>query len=250
MTKKITLFLPALLICTSSILQAAALADDTASNAPYADGWQSSDNGGSGFGAWTLSTGGSGGHYIGTTGEGATSFGLFSGGNASGDFSTASRSLTGGALTAGQTFSIDLGNTGVDPTDPGEVGINLTDGGVAVWTLQFIGGGTDWVINDGGSNFGSGQGFAASTSLSLAFTYEGGSDYSYTFGSGSGSSFTATNTISGIDGFELFSSQQGSGENFGANDMIVIPEPSSIIMLGLTGLAAGGMTLLKRRTRS
>lgn len=226
---------------------AANVASDNASNAAYSDGWQTNDNGGTGFGAWTLSTGGSGGHYIGTTGQGTDSFGLFSGGNASGDFATATRSLTGGALTSGQSITIDLGNTGVDSTDPGEIGINLTDGGATVWTLQFIGGGTDWVINDGGSNFGSGQGFVSSSSITFTFTYEGGSNYSYTFGSGSGSNFTATNSISGIDGFELFSAQQGSGENFGANNISVVPEPSTYAMIG--GVLVLAFAFLRRQRR-
>lgn len=218
----------------------ATLASDSAADSVYADGWDNGDNGGSGFGSWTLNAGGGGGDYIGGTGQGNPSFGLFAGGTAAGDFSTATRSFTGGALTTGQTFSIDLGNTGVSAG--GQIGLNLQDGGVTVFELKFIGGGANWQLNDGGSDFSSGQGFAANTSLNFSFTYEGGSTYSYSFGSGSGTSFVASNTISGIDGFELYSSRQGSGENFGSNNMEIVPEPA-IALLGSLGL----LGLLRRR---
>lgn len=39
------------------------------------------------------------------------------------------------------------------------------------------------------------------------------------------------------------------GSNY-SSSFTVIPEPSSIIMLGLTGVAAGGLALIKRRKRS
>jgi len=228
---------------TLASASAATLAADNASDTDYSDGWSSADNGGSGFGSWTLNAGGGGGRYIGATGQGASpSFGLFSGGNNAGDFSTATRGFTGGALSTGQTFTIDLGNTGVDLGAPGQIGLNLQDGGVTVFALKFIGGGTNWLLNDGGSDFSAGQGFAADTSLSFSFTYEGGSSYSYEFGSGSGTSFIASNTISGIDGFELYSSRQGGGENFGSNNIAIVPEPT-VALLGSLGVIG----LLRRR---
>lgn len=235
----------ALLLSLAALTPAfsATTAIDNASASDYSDGWQSGDNGGSGFGEWALNAGGGGGAYIGGTGQGASpSFGLFASSSDVGAFSTATRGFTGGALSAGQTFSIDLGNTGVDLGAPGQVGINLQDGGVTVFELKFIGGNTNWLLNDGGSDFSAGQGFAANTSLTFSFTYEGGSTYSYSFGSGSGSNFVASSTISGIDGFELYSSRQGGSENFGANNISIVPEPS-ITLLGSLGI----LGLLRRR---
>ena len=218
-------------LLTAATAFAANTADDIASNAPYADGWQTADNGGSGLGAWTLNSGGLGGHFIGATGEGPDpSFGLFAGatGGSGTNFATAVRSFTGGALTSGQTFSIDLGHTA---TNDGTIGLNLRDGGSNVVSLTHESGELNWELNDGGSDFSSGQAFAADTELSFSFTYEGGSSYSYTFGGGSGSNFTASNTISGIDGFELFSTEQGGGQNLGANDVSVVPEPGTFALL-------------------
>ena len=221
------------------------LASDQASNyGPPA--WNAGSNEGSGFGAWSFSTSGSGGSFLGGTGEGNPSFGVFAGGNGGGDLSSASRSFTGGALTAGQSFEIDLGHTtDIDSGVPGEVGLNLTDGGTTVFTLKFVGGQSNWLLNDGGTDFGAGQAYDANTSIAFSFTYEGSNDYSYTFGTGSGSNINAVNTISGIDGFKLFSNNQGGGENFGADNPSVVPEPSSYALLfGLAGLT---FAMVRRR---
>lgn len=223
----------------------ATVATDTASDATYTPAWDSTDNGGTGFGTWTLATTGTGGSYIGGTGQGGTSFGLFSGTSGT---STAERPFTG-SLLAGQTFSVDLGHT-TNIANGNDIGLLLLDGGATVFTLKFVGGQANWLLNDGGTDFGSGQAYSANTSISFSFTYEGSNDYSYTFGTGAGSNFTATNIISGIDGVRFFNNNQGDGENLGFNNLSVIPETSSIAMLGLTGLAAGMIALLKRRKRA
>lgn len=236
--KSVKYFAYAAIAITSHAAMAANVAIDSASNSAYGDGWQNGDNGGSGFGAWTLNATGSGGTYVGTTGQGNPSFGLFSGLSGT---ATASRLFTGGALGVGQTFSINLGHTANIATN-NDIGLLLTDGGITVFTLKFFGGGTDWLLNDGGLDFGSGQAYAPNTSLAFSFTYEGSNKYSYTFGTGSGTSFTATSDISGIDGFTLFNNNQGSGENLGANNMAIIPEPSAALLSGL-----GALALLRRR---
>lgn len=213
---------------------------DNAGNAPYADGWTTGDNGGTGFGAWTLTSAGGGGSFIGGTGQGASpSFGLFGG---AGGSSSADRPFTG-ALTAGQTFSIDLGNTATVATG-GEIGLNLTSGGVVKFTLKFVGGGSSWQLNDGGTDFGSGQSFAANTNLHFTLTYVGLNTYSYTFGLGSGTNFTSTN-VNSIDGLRLFSNLQGAGENFGANNLAIVPEPVTVLLVGPALL--GGMFFIRRR---
>lgn len=235
--KKTICFLIGGLVVVSSA-SAASVAFDSASDGAYSLGWNNGDNGGSGFGAWTLSSTGNGGRYLGGTGQGNPSFGLFSGVSGT---SAAARSFNGGPLTVGQTFSVDLGHTATISTG-NEIGISLTAGGSAVFTLKFVGGQANWLLNDGGSDFGSDQAYAANTSISFSFTYEGGDDYSYSFGTGSGSNFTASNTISGIDGFTIFNNNQGNNENFGVNNLSVVPEPS-VALLG----AIGALGLLRRR---
>jgi len=225
---------------------AASAASDTASDAAYAPTWADADNGGTGFGAWTLATTGDGGTYIGGTGQGPDSFGFF----ANDGTSTAARDFTGGALSVGDTFSVDLGHTtgiasGID------IGINLLDDTSTVFTLKFVGDQSDWLLNDGGTDFGAGQAYAADISISFTFTYEGGvgnNSYSYTFGTGgtgSGTSFTATSTLSNITGFQLFNNGQGAGENFGANNLSVVPEPGTFALIaGIFGMV---FVAMKRR---
>ncbi len=219
------------------------IAEDSASN--YND-WTGdpSLNEGFGFAPWTFDQSGSAGRYIGGTAIGDPSFGLFS--NGVGAFSSAFR-VFDNPLGVGDTFSVDIGHT---PTINGEVGLNLINNGTIVFTLKFVGGDENWSINDGGADFGAGQAYAANTSLTFSFTYNGGNSYSYTFGSGSGNNFTATSDISSINEVGFYSVNQGADQNFGINNLAVIPEPSSIIMMGLAGLAAGGFTVLKRRKQS
>jgi hypothetical protein len=230
-------------IALSSGAFAANPANDNASTANYPGGaWATGDNGGVGFGNWTITTNSTAGSYIGGTALSDPSFGIFSEGAG---FITAYRPFTGGALLAGESFSVDLANT---VTIDGEIGLQLMDGAAARWTLKFVGGGGDWQLNDGGSDFGSGQAYAANTALSLSFTYNGGSSYSYTFGTGSGNNFIATADISNINGVQFFSANQGAGQNMGFNNLEVVPEPSTYALLALS--AAGlGAHLIRRRRR-
>ena len=79
--------------------------------------------------------------------------------------------------------------------------------------------------NNGGSDFNANQGWAANTSLTFTYTYDddNSSDtYSYTFGSGSGNNHNATNDISTIAGFQIFSNSHGGGNNFGFNNISVV----------------------------
>jgi hypothetical protein len=204
--------------------------------------WGGGTNEGFGFGAWSLSSTGNGGSYFGNVGDGAIdpAFAIFSP-NAS-STSTVSRTFNS-ALTAGDTFSFELAHS---PTIEGEIGFQLVNDGDVAITWKFVGGGTGWLMNDGGSDFGAGQAYAANQVLEFSFTYLGGSNYSYTFGSGSGSNFSAQNVINQINEFRFYSNHQGDGQNFGVDALLIIPEPSSILMVGLAGLAAGMMLRRKR----
>ena len=178
--------------------------------------WTDGSNLGTGFGSWTLTkSANNSGRYIGDSGQGLNSFALFSEFN--GNFSAAERSLSSD-LKKGETISVNLGHTA---TINGEVFLQLLDDGVAVFTLKFAGGDDRWRINDGGSDFDSGQLYSALSSLAFTFSYNDDGTYSYTFGTGSGNNFNAANTISGINSIKFQSTNQGGGQNFGFNNLSI-----------------------------
>jgi hypothetical protein len=112
----------------SSSASYAGLASDHAANAAYADGWQTGDNGGVGFMPWSLSFSGLAGalqqpapHFIDTAPAlpanslGAPAFGLTtSARRLLSDTSEASRRFSA-ALAVGETFSIDLDGSALNP---------------------------------------------------------------------------------------------------------------------------------------
>lgn len=222
-------------------------ASDNASTANYPGGtWNTGSNGGSGFGNWTLTStpaAGFSGSYIGGTALGSTTFGIYSGNDAAATM-LAYRPFTGGGLTNGQSFSVSLANT---TTINGQIGLSLMSGASARWTLKFIGGGTEWQLNDGGSDFGSGQAYAANTPLAFTFTYNGGSSYSYSFGTGSGNNYNASADITNLDGVQFFSVNQGADQNLGFNNISVVPEPSTYALLALSAVGFGGYVVRRRR---
>lgn len=246
MLKKFTLGIVCLGL-SAVALHAAAPAGDNAANYGSTANWTVGSNLGFGFAAWGI-TDGDGGHYIGGTGLGANTFGLFN------TFSTTTtevfRGLTGGALSAGQTFSIDLGFTPfvANQTAGASVGIDLRSGGTTVIELQTNGAG-NWTLNDGGSNFSAGAVATANTPYHFSFTFNGGSSYSFTLtGSPGGSNFTATSGLIGnIDNIRLFNFNQGAGANFGFDNLAVVPEPTTLSLLA--GPAILGAWFFVRRRR-
>jgi len=213
---------------------------DTSSNYANTAAWTTGSNGGTGFGAWTL-TDGDGGHYIGSTGLGSSTFGLFN------TFSTtttdAVRPLTGGFLSPGQTFSIDLGFTTFAAS--GAVGLNFHSG--TTESLTLFTDGANWMLNDGGSPFGIGTA-TANTPYHFTLTYNGGNSYSFTLtGALPGNNFTATNNLTGIDNIRYFDFNQGGGANFGFDNMAVVPEPSTLALLAGPMLLGGWFFVRRRR---
>ncbi|WP_370390786.1 T9SS type A sorting domain-containing protein [uncultured Winogradskyella sp.] len=187
------------------------LATDDASNYPGGT-WNTTTNGGNGFGSWSFISSGTGGRYIGGTGLSTLSFGINS---ENGGLYAAERAFNR-AMQPGDTFSVNVGHT---TTINGEIFIQFLDGSTPVFTLKFVSGGSDWQINDGGSDFGSGQAYDDFASIAFTFTYEGGNNYSYTFGTGSGSNFTASSNISNITSVKFQSTNQGALQNFGFDDL-------------------------------
>lgn len=249
MTKLLSCLLTGSLVAGASF--AANLAFDSALHPVYSDGWQTGDNGGYGFSAWTITVGQNppysyAGTFIGDpalagiSGMPNPSFGLYANPNLPGTFVTADRSLTGGGLSVGQTFRF-LWGVNWDSAGVGNKGFNLYVGGIngtQVVNVN-IGGTQDIFFN--GVNVGFGYGTQA---MLWEFTMTDPTTLSVTANDRDGSgTFTTNITVTaGIDAFRLYMDRMvdnsGNREPF-FNNFEVVPEPSTVALavLGVAALA-------------
>ena len=256
-SKSLTSFALASTLALASVssLSAATIFTDNAGN--YGGGWNTGSNGGSGFGAWTLSssggTGGFAGSFIGDpssagiTGMSATSFGLYAKPPGSGAFVNVDRSFNN-PLGIGDSFSFQWGINW--DSGAGAKGFNIYSGGVSGTQLIYVNNLNGDAINIQGNSTGFGYGTTAMTwnftrtsatnLLVEATNRDGGASYSGNF------------TISGApDAFRFYASemqaptepnQDNPQPYFNNLTLTVVPEPSSLSLLALSGLA-----LLRRR---
>ena len=217
MTKNIIL-LTSCFLMTNTLLSQIKISDDKASNysgSSFVDG----SSQGIGFSTNYIQTScpGTCGSYVGSSGQGDPSLALWSSNGVNNEVTRKFNS----ALVSGDVFSIDLGHSGLLDNN-GSVGINLIDSnGNVLFTIKYTFGQGYWQLNNGGNDFNSGIDYFQGSSKTFTFTYNGGNNYDYTFGTDSGSNHTATNSLSDIKGFKVFSNSQGSGKNFGFNNVSV-----------------------------
>ena len=128
------------------VLQVAA---DSATNAIYGDGWDTGDDGGSGFGGWVLEEGVNSGHFRATAGANtnmdiaAVAWGFWAN---SDDTASANRFLDAPMVTGG-TFELKFENNWIDTGK--SAGVAWRNGaGEYLLEFMFIGGGSAYVVND------------------------------------------------------------------------------------------------------
>ncbi len=238
---------------SSTTVKAAVVASDVtetgAAGDVYDNGWQTGDNGGTGFGPWTLNASttntSNAGFFIGS----ATANGTGGSGGAidtlseswatyanSGANTSAVRPLTGGPLQPSQTFLINMDNGNIDTGS--EVGVVFqTAGGADVAKFSFTGGASNYAFNGSTSTFG----FTAD-GVRLSIKYN--ANNTYTFSAvriSSGTTYTSTfaRTVD-IGQVLVFNRNAGSGGTNNAyfNGLAVIPEPTSLGCLAGVGLMA------------
>jgi hypothetical protein len=220
-------------------------ATDNTGNSAYSDGWQNGDNGGSGFGAWSLSPTRTAGFYTGNpsnisiSGMSNPSWALY--GN-TGGAANAERSLST-AMGVGDTFSFQWGINW--DSDGGNKGFSIYSGGTSGAQLINVNNGSNSDITINGTSVGFGYGTAAMT-WNFTLTSATNLQVNATNRDG-GAAYTGNFTISGNpDSFKFYASEMNSGDNrqpyFNNLTITVVPEPSSLSLLALSGLA-----LLRRR---
>jgi autotransporter-associated beta strand protein len=164
-------------------------------------------NGGMGLAAWSFTTGGNAGGFIGNPADGgisgmsSESFGLFANPTNSGNFIDANRNLST-AMQVGDTFSFDWG-VNFDADGPGSKGFNLYVGGVEVINVSMA---SSEAITINGTNTGFTYG---ANVMTWSFYYSDPATLVITANDRDGSGSYSNNfTVSGgIDAFRWYAAQ-------------------------------------------
>lgn len=197
-------------------------------------------------------TGGGSGQYFGTAFSGETLSGWqiwsspFGTGTGNAGSVVATTTFAGGALSVGQTVSINFEMRAIDPGK--QVGVDLLNGSGAAITFGIFGGepgpypytGNGYYYSDAGSAYASagGMGYQYQSEFNIAFTMTGINTYSAVAGSDSWSG-TFSGSLIGMDVFNLGA---GDASDVAFNNLTVVPEPSTIALVGI-GL---GLLIAKR----
>ena len=238
-------------VALAGAASANAIVFDCAFDPAYNDGWQTGDNGGTGFGAWTLVESNNAGHFVGSSnnnggggGPGIDTVGKSWGAWANnGESSGAQRSLLS-AVAVGETFFAYLDNGWIE--SGGQVFVGLTAPGASSM-IRFANGTSNYELVDSAGNTTSSIGFT-DRGLLAEWTVTSASSYDFKLTSLSNiASWTTSRTIANA-AFDRMSFQNDNAGSFSERDAFlnsvgVVPEPGTIAALGL-GL---GALLRKRR---
>ena len=278
--RNLRIALPILVAFTVVLTQSASgviVASDEADNAPYNDGWQTGDNGGTGFGAWTLTQtsgniDGFNGQFIGSSsgnGFGTANPNIDTGGKAFGEYgNTGNAAVAYRAFGTGQMYNNSVFHWAMDNgfIDNGtSVGLTLRNGNAnanpgnyntgARFEFLFLGGNSDYTYIDGTGSHDTGIAFL-DTGLQLSLRMIGANGYTLTVSNGNNTALLGTysGTLEGtanssIDSFALYNNNAGGG---GAHDAFfnsfsvdAVPEPTVVVLF-----AVGGVIIWLRRRKA
>lgn len=242
-----------LLLALASVASAQSLAVvfDCALDPAYNDGWTSGDNGGSGFGAWSLTGGANAGQFVASSnnnggggGPGIDTGGLSWGAWAnSGETSAAARSILT-PVAVGETFFCQFDNGWIDNGSMVQVGLTAPGSGSV---LRFTGGTNNYeLIDDAGTSMTS-IGFT-DRGLILEWTVTSLTSYDFrVIRMADNMTWNTSRNIANAS-FDRFIFQNINAGFNPTNDAFinstgVVPEPSSLMVLGLAGIGL----LIKRK---
>ncbi|MBU1694860.1 MAG: hypothetical protein KKC51_12975 [Verrucomicrobia bacterium] len=158
---------------------------DSPTNTTYTNGWNNGTGGGSGLGAWALTAGANAGHFRATLADGtnmsvgAVGWGLWAHTDSAAD---AIRSFSN-ALASGDSFSLRWDNNWINSNPTGSVGFALLNSSDNYrFEFMFIGGDTNYVINDSIGTHNTGIPWTGD-GLDITFTLTATDTYSLNFGS-------------------------------------------------------------------
>jgi hypothetical protein len=235
------------------------VASDNASSSAYNDGWQTGDNGGTGFNAWTISQSGPGfGGGFRSTNNGAVNIGT--GGNNAAWGVFGNNGGTGSAvrpfptpLVVGQTFNIDMDTVGVDTGGTVGFGLRAPNNG-NLFEFFFVGGQSNYTVNALNVS-GTTPGFT-SGGLRLALSLTSTSAFTFTMdtlSNGVGIDHTVTGNLfanpnQAISSLRLFNANGGPDVFF--NSISAVPEVSPMLAVPAALLVAGAVSFGWRRWKT
>lgn len=246
----------------SESVHASNAAMDNAGNQPYfatpgpktPAGWATGMNGGTGFGAWSLSASTTGGYFVNSaTVSNITPFFDIYDTSTTPNVNTtsATRPFTGGSLAVGQSVSFDFVLNGA--AGGGHVGFSLVDSSSnALFQFEQAGFSSvaGYITDASGTTSGVGVPYNYQTLDTASFTLTSATTYNFDVNGSLAHSGTISDTTGGIDGLTFFVSGAGGGSDVQFTDLAVsaVPAPSTFAVLagglGLAALAA------RRRARS
>jgi hypothetical protein len=240
-------------VSLSQTAQASNAASDNAGNSPYfatngpqsPQGWDTGMNGGTGFGAWSLSASATGGYFISSaTNDNVTPFFDIYDTSTTPNINTtsATRPFSGGSLSVGQTVSFDFVLNGA--AGGGHVGFSLNDSSNNS-LFQFEQAGfssvAGYVTDASGTTAGVGVAYNYQTLDTASFTLTSATTYNFDVNGSLAHSGTISDATGGIQSLSFFVSGAGGGSDVQFTDLAVsaVPAPSTLaIFAGGLGLAA------------
>ena len=164
----------------------------------------------------------------------------------SGNEAFASHTYAGGALSLGQTTSIEFDNGFIDAGK--STGIQLFSGATLIFQFYFRGDEANYEFYDaGGFDQDTTENFSLDGGI-FSFSLTGDTSYTASYRSASWSGSIASVSTNPIDRLQVYNNSAGSGaaRNVYFNNLSVVPEPINALSGGI--LAAG--ILRRRRFRS
>ena len=240
----------------SQTAQASNAASDNAGNLPYFPtngpatpaGWASGQNGGTGFGAWSMSASTSGGYFVAsrTFSNVTPFFDIYEQSTApTASTTSVTRPFTGGALSVGQSVSFDF-VLNMDATG-GYVGFSLNDSkNNSLFQFEQAGNSpvNGYITDASGQTAGVGVPYNFQSLDTMSFTLTSPTTYNFDVNGALAYSGTISNTTGGIQSLEFFDNGGGPGSDVLFTNLAVsaVPAPSTLaILAGGLGLAAGAV---------
>ena len=233
----------------SQTTHAALVASDNAGNSVYSIGQTFSGlNGGSGFGAWSV-TNNSGGNFVSSDNRSGIMpwFDIY---NPGGNQTTATRPLDS-VLSSGETLSFDLVLNGLQSNSNASVGFFLADSagnGLFTFYQQGQSSTEGYVVDAGGTTSGIGVSYNYQTVDLMAFTLTSPTTYNFYVNNALAHTGTISDATGGIAQLNFFDNNGGSFSDVQFTNLSITstPLPATFALVLAGGIGLAGLAIRRR----